>query len=59
MAFSWSDFVLFCRRNTSVYVHGIKNSKTTIFIGDYIDNIHKEWWGDYKRLEEDQMYMHW
>ncbi|XP_060579821.1 uncharacterized protein LOC132736653 isoform X2 [Ruditapes philippinarum] len=27
--------------------------------GDYIDTIHKEWWGDYKRLEEDRNYMQW
>ncbi|XP_060565251.1 opioid growth factor receptor-like protein 1 isoform X3 [Ruditapes philippinarum] len=27
--------------------------------GDYIDTIHNEWWGDYKRLEDNRKYMQW
>ncbi|XP_060606856.1 opioid growth factor receptor-like protein 1 isoform X2 [Ruditapes philippinarum] len=27
--------------------------------GDCIDTIHNEWWGDYKRLEENKKYMQW
>jgi len=32
---------------------------TAVSTGDYIDNIHEQWWGDYRHLEWNHSYIQW
>ncbi|XP_078679888.1 opioid growth factor receptor-like protein 1 [Branchiostoma floridae x Branchiostoma belcheri] len=41
--------------NYNFYTNNLKSKPD----GDYIDNIHREWWGDYTRLEEHHGYIQW
>eukprot|EP01088_Endostelium_zonatum_P006336 TRINITY_DN18454_c0_g1_i1.p1 TRINITY_DN18454_c0_g1~~TRINITY_DN18454_c0_g1_i1.p1 ORF type:complete len:293 (-),score=74.70 TRINITY_DN18454_c0_g1_i1:71-949(-) len=36
-----------------------QNKRKSIPDGDYIDNIHSNWWGDYRRLEVHHGYIQW
>ncbi|CAH1255153.1 OGFRL1 [Branchiostoma lanceolatum] len=41
--------------NYNFYTNNIKSKPD----GDFIDNIHKDWWGDYTRLEMHHGYIQW
>ncbi|XP_078602475.1 uncharacterized protein LOC144876737 [Branchiostoma floridae x Branchiostoma japonicum] len=41
--------------NYKFYMNNLKSKPD----GDYIDNIHRDWWGDYKRLEMHHGYIQW
>ncbi|XP_078595126.1 uncharacterized protein LOC144872638 [Branchiostoma floridae x Branchiostoma japonicum] len=41
--------------NYKFYMNELKSKPD----GDYIDNIHRDWWGDYKRLEMHHGYIQW
>jgi len=46
-------------KNLSFYRNEMKSKSTGSPSGDYIDNIHKDWWGEYDLLEEHHGYIQW